>query len=225
MHSGIMGIYSRNKNSFNNEDREFLAMLSSYAAIALENAAQTEIIRSKNRELIQLNRYDGLTMIFNRRHMLHLLERNWKQCRRNGSYLHVMILDADNFKSINDNFGHDAGDICLKRLAEVLGSALQRSSDCYGRYGGEEFIVSVQDMSVHDAVLQAERIRREVESLRIPVSDGEIRMTVSIGLGSIIPPQDRDKPTLKNLIKVADQNMYLSKSAGRNRVSSSAALV
>ncbi len=220
-HRGILGIYSRNHNSFNSEDRDFLAMLSSYAAIAIENAAQTEIIRSKNRALIQLNKYDPLTEIYNRRHLLYLLEQNWKLCRRNGSCLHLMILDADHFKHINDNYGHDVGDVCLKKLAQVLAETLKRSSDCYGRYGGEEFLVSVQDMSVEEAKQQAERIRSEIERIRISAMNTEIRMTVSIGMCSLVPSRDGGGPTLENLVKLADQNMYQSKSAGRNRVTAS----
>ena len=221
MHQGVLGIYSGNRNAFNDEDREFLTMLCSYAAIAFGNAAQTEIIRSKNRELIQLNKFDALTEIFNRRHLLHQLEQSWKHCRRNGRYLHALLLDADHFKDINDNYGHDVGDVCLKKLASVLGSCLQRSSDCYGRYGGEEFLISLQGMSVEEAEVQAERIRAEVETISIPVPGGDIRMTVSIGMGSTVPSRDKDSPQLEDLIKLADQNMYLSKSAGRNRVTSS----
>lgn len=216
---GAIGIYSSQKNKFNDEDRDFMEMLCSFAAIALNNAFQAETIRTKNRELTMLNRYDSLTGIYNRNHILSVMEQSWKQCRRTASYIHIMLLDADHFKKINDTWGHDAGDECLKMIGTVLKENLQRSSDSYGRYGGEEFLLSLRDLTVDEALAQAEKIRDTIENFSVTIGNETIQLSVSIGVCSTIPGFE-DKSVLNDIIKAADNCMYRAKEEGRNLVRS-----
>lgn len=216
---GAIGIYSSEKNNFNDDDRYFMEMLCSFASIALNNAFQAGTIRIKNRELTKLNRYDSLTNIYNRMHILSVMEQSWKQCRRTSSYIHIMLLDADHFKKINDTWGHDAGDECLKMIGTVLKNNLQRSSDSYGRYGGEEFLFSLMDLTVDEALVQAEKIRHTIEQFPVIVDSETIRLSVSIGVCSTIPSFE-DKLCLNDIIKEADRCMYHSKEEGRNLVRS-----
>ena len=214
---GVIAIYCREKNAFNDEDWYFMEMLTSYARIALNNSRQTETIKAYNKKLLKLNRFDNLTGIFNRRHLLKMLEqgRNW--CCRNNSCLYVMLIDVDDFKSVNDTWGHETGDMCLKEIGLVFKALLKRTLDGYGRYGGEEFLVFLQGMSHEEARLMAEKIRQEIEEKEIPFENGYIHISVSIGLYGIIPPKDCD---LGTIIREADNNMYRSKEAGKNRVTS-----
>jgi diguanylate cyclase (GGDEF)-like protein len=216
---GAIGIYSSQKNKFNEDDRYFMEMLCSFGSIALNNAFQAETIRIKNRELTMLNRYDSLTGIYNRTHILSVIEQSWKQCRRTSSYIHVMLLDADHFKKINDTWGHNAGDECLKMIGIVLKNNLQRSSDSYGRYGGEEFLFSLLDLTVDEALDQAEKIRKTVENYPVIAGSDTIQLSVSIGVCSTIPGFE-DKIGLNDIIREADSCMYRSKEEGRNLVRS-----
>jgi diguanylate cyclase (GGDEF)-like protein len=218
---GVIAIFAKKENIFNDEDWELMEMLTSYAAIALNNTKQTETIKKRNEELIRLNRFDNLLGIFNRTHILKLLENAWKSSCRNKSFIHVILLDLDHFKDINDKWGHDAGDACLIKIGEVFKKTFQRSMDGYGRYGGEEFIIYLQDMSTIDAAIMAEKVREKIEESVIPIKDEEIRVTASIGLCSIIPPHKGEYDNVLKIIKEADKNMYLSKGKGRNIVTAS----
>jgi len=215
---GVIGVFSTEKYAFTPEDREFLELLASYAAIALSNSDHTEKILDYNSRLIKLNKYDALTGIYNRREVVQNLTQSWNISRRKGTWLHVMILDVDHFKLINDSFGHDAGDVCLKEMGSVFRDLLQRTQDGYGRYGGEEFLVFMQDMPPREAVEMAEKIRERVAALPVSHQDQAISMTVSIGLHSIIPPREDKSMDVFAMIRAADTNMYTSKSQGRNRV-------
>lgn len=217
---GSLGIYAKKKNVFTEEDWKFMEMLTSYAATALNNTKQTERIKAYNSELIKLNKFDNLTEIYNRGYLLQVMEQSWKFNRRNRSFIHIMLLDIDFFKNINDTYGHEAGDYCLKGIGQIFKTVLQRSSDGYGRYGGEEFIIFLQEMNPHEALIMAEKIRKEIENTIITVRENDIHLTVSIGLCSIIPPHDENMNNLQSIIQEADKNMYISKDSGRNRTTS-----
>lgn len=217
---GLISIYKVKSGAFNREDYEILEMLTSFASIALSNARQTEISREKNRELEKLNKFDDLTEIYNRRHLQKELERSWNLCRRAGHYLHILLIDVDHFKRINDTYGHAAGDQCLKRLGRLFMEFLQRSSDIYGRYGGEEFLIILQDIPISEAREMTEKIRQAVESEEAVWNDDRINMTVSIGLCSV-RLSDTHSVDSDTIVGQADKNMYLSKSRGRNRITSS----
>lgn len=126
------------------------------------------------------------------------------------------MADVDHFKRINDMYGHDAGDIALRSIAAALSSSV-RESNVVGRFGGEEFVVVLQETDLHGALLLAERLRRTVEELEIRGPHGEVlRVTASFGV-SVISPKD---PDCHSVLKRADSALYEAKATGRNRVCS-----
>ena len=125
------------------------------------------------------------------------------------------MLDADHFKNINDTYGHQAGDECLKILSRILSDSVRRPSDCVARYGGEEFAIILPHTKSQGAGVIAERIRSRVEAESITFEGQAISLTVSIGLGSMLPTKEDDPNTL---LEHADKALYRAKSEGRNRI-------
>jgi len=157
---------------------------------------------------------DGLTGLFNRHFMEIALERELHRAARQGNSLAVMMLDVDHFKQLNDTFGHEAGDVVLREVAECFRRSL-REEDVICRYGGEEFVVIMPDAPADTAAQRAEMIRFAVSEIRTHLR-GELvgAVTVSIGI-AMYPDSGKDGG---NLIQVADAAMYRAKRAGRNQV-------
>jgi len=164
-------------------------------------------------ELEKLATTDSLTGISNRRHLLTLAEREFQRARRYRHPFSLLMLDIDHFKSINDTYGHAAGDEALKLMADVTRNAL-RQVDIFGRFGGEEFVVFLPETPLRDAVTVADRIREAIASAPLTIQNAEARMTVSIGVSTY---QD-DEPSLDTLLMRADKALYEAKQRGRDRV-------
>lgn len=158
-----------------------------------------------------LARQDGLTGVANRRQFDALLRTEWNRARRSGTALALLLVDIDHFKAFNDSHGHPAGDRCLQVVAAQLQASLQRAGDSVARYGGEEFGVIVPGTALDDVLVLAERLRQEVEALRLP----EGRVSISIGVAFQHPPVTADTG---QLLADADAALYAAKHAGRNRV-------
>jgi len=158
---------------------------------------------------------DGLTGLCNRRRLDEMFDSEWRRALRSKTPIALLMIDADHFKSYNDNFGHQAGDIALKAIAHCIASSSRRATDICARYGGEEFAVLLPDTSTSEAVELAEQIRKSVIVLR---DDQRGRLdstpTVSIGAASMIPRQGLQP---RDLLKAADTALYEAKSKGRNR--------
>ncbi|NJB69343.1 diguanylate cyclase (GGDEF)-like protein/PAS domain S-box-containing protein [Desulfobaculum xiamenense] len=156
---------------------------------------------------------DGLTGLHNRVHFISLAER---ELDRAGRYRHpctVLMVDADDFKAVNDTYGHEAGDAVLCRLAETAVRML-RDVDIVGRIGGEEFAALLPETDVEAAVVAAERVRAAVDALAVETVAGTIRFTVSIGVATFGP----QSASLEEMLRVADAALYKAKKEGRNRV-------
>lgn len=169
----------------------------------------------KSRTLI-----DSLTRIPNRRYLDDFLRREWGRARREESYISLLIVDIDHFKAFNDNYGHLAGDNCLRQVARALTEVVTRSTDIVARYGGEEFAVVLSKTGYAGALQVAEKLRSQIEALKIPhayspVSD---KLTVSIGGASILPLMGIKDISQQALLKNADQALYQAKDAGRDQV-------
>ena len=167
-----------------------------------------------NKRLRKLSITDGLTELFNHRHVHELLHDEWERSLRSGEPVGVAMLDLDRFKSINDTYGHPTGDVILYETARIIRETA-REIDMVGRYGGEEFIAILPNTSEEDAAKFAERVREQVESHVYRDEANEIRMTVSCGVASA-PVAGVDSP--EALLKSADAALYVAKESGRNRV-------
>ncbi len=157
---------------------------------------------------------DGLTGLYNKQEILRLLEMELNRARRYHSRLSLMMLDLDHFKQINDSYGHQAGDIALGRVAELLTRHV-RGIDHVGRYGGEEFCIVLPETSEIEAMEIAERIRRHLQEEPIQLGKGKV-ISLAISIGIAVFPQDATVG--EKLIACADEALYQAKKEGRNKV-------
>lgn len=167
-----------------------------------------------------LAKTDGLTGIANRRRFDEVLEMEVTRLKRSEGRLSLLILDVDHFKSFNDTYGHIAGDECLKMIANVLQKNINRVSDLAARYGGEEFAGILPETDHDGAILLAEQIRSDIESMNILHSNSSTANHVTVSLG-VVTLNGSEIKSSANAIELADRQLYLAKSDGRNRVSSS----
>jgi len=156
---------------------------------------------------------DELTGVGNRRHFLELARHEIRRARRSGKPLSAVMLDADFFKKVNDNFGHQVGDEVLRMLARICEESL-RESDVLGRYGGEEFAILFPETDVIKAKDVAERIRKAVAAEVVETEDGPVRITVSMGVAS---GMGKDVG-IDAILERADAALYVAKENGRDRV-------
>ena len=135
-----------------------------------------------------------------------------ERSQRHDGHVGIIMADADRFKLVNDNFGHDAGDTVLRRIAAEISGCL-RPYDYVGRYGGEEFLIVVPGCSASETVQLAERIRVQVADCTLSVSGAPLVVTVSMGVAAGSSPED-----LEAMLRAADSALYTAKHHGRNRV-------
>ena len=178
----------------------------------LEHANQE--LELANRRLRKLSITDGLTDLFNHRHIHELLHEEFERSRRSGEPLAVAMMDLDRFKQVNDTYGHPTGDVILYETAQLLRET-SREIDMLGRYGGEEFMAILPGTDEAAAAHFAERLRRRVEEHVYRDEATEVRMTTSCGVASF---PSAGAATPDDLVKVADEALYLAKTSGRNRV-------
>jgi diguanylate cyclase (GGDEF)-like protein len=160
-------------------------------------------------ELRNLSFTDVLTNAYNRRYFIQKLEEEIERARRNGNKFSLIMLDIDCFKSINDRFGHNAGDLVLKSMAEFIKNRI-RKVDCLARWGGEEFVILLPDTPADKAAVLAEELRESLSRMDIPGVDC---VTASFGVAGYCPGD-----TVDSLVNKADNMMYEAKAAGRNCV-------
>jgi diguanylate cyclase (GGDEF)-like protein len=191
----------------------------SYAnlVLAFVLAGQTLSFRYERDVAHKLAEHDPLTGVLNRRAILARLRAEFAKARQSGEPLSLLFLDLDHFKHVNDNFGHRAGDQCLRSVIGPIAGEL-RQGDALGRYGGEEFLILLPGAGAVDAEVVAERIRRRVQEMPMLVSGMRIGLTVSLGVAAL----DTDVSIPDDLVERADAALYRSKSGGRNLVSTHA---
>ncbi len=157
---------------------------------------------------------DPLTGCYNRREFEKRLEEQFALCTRNNSDFSLVMFDIDHFKSINDNYGHQAGDEILAEMCNKV-KMMIRTEDNLFRYGGEEFVLILPDADSWKACLMAERLREEISSSLFPTNEGPVAVTASFGVSSF---KDGDSP--EKILKKADMMLYNAKGSGRNQVMS-----
>jgi diguanylate cyclase (GGDEF)-like protein len=199
---------ARRGQGFTGEQRDLLAYLTNQTAVSLENA---DLHRRIQRQAIT----DELTGLSNVRHFQELLDQEIERAQRFNHHIGLVMVDIDNFKKVNDTYGHPQGDLVLKEVARVIREE-SRDIDFPARYGGEEMSVILPQTDIGGAAMLAERMREAIEQLRVRRLDGrgELSLTASFGVAAL-PASATDK---RYLIAVADEALYRAKHGGKNRV-------
>ena len=175
---------------------------------------QSYILSARFSHAFRIANIDELTQVYNRRRFTELSEQLFSAHERSGRKLSLLFIDLDHFKSVNDNYGHDIGDLVLKTVAQIFRGAIRRS-DIFGRLGGEEFALLLPDTDIDEACVIADRIRVRLSGTKIAFDDSSVSVTMSVGAAS---NEDEAAISLKKLSKYADQALYRAKNGGRNRV-------
>ena len=178
--------------------------------LSISKSQQTKYIEIIHEMAIR----DELTGLYNRRHVMELLDYEKNRSLRSGSFFCLAMLDIDHFKSVNDRYGHLAGDEVLRAVATMIDNTLRNTEFC-GRYGGEEFLIVLTQTDIKGALTFAERVRINIENALFPELGPNFKVTVSIGLSQYQIGEDVDK-----IIFRADKALYRAKNSGRNRVES-----
>ena len=181
--------------------------------------SRTWELEQMNEKLRLMATVDGLTGVMNRRCCDEMLDREWKRSLREKVPLAIVMVDVDYFKKHNDTYGHQAGDECLRQVAEAMEKRVHRPSDYAARYGGEEFVLLLSNTSLDGAIKVAEDIRLLIENLRLPHAASEVSsyVTISLGVMTLIPDAGMQ---ISEVVRKADQALYYAKRRGRNRVMS-----
>jgi diguanylate cyclase (GGDEF)-like protein len=203
---GALVVEYARARGFSEGDVERLHMLATFVAPAFRNALTFGEVKA-------MSMTDALTGLPNRRSAERALASAVTVAERTGGPFAVAVLDIDHFKRFNDRFGHDAGDLVLRAVGEVIRDRL-RPGDHAGRWGGEEFLIVLPGAALEDAARVLERIRRSVESLEVDWGGETLRVTLSAGLSAF--PKVTRSPT--TVVSAADAALYKAKRGGRNAV-------
>ncbi len=190
------------KDALIEEDGEILTLLAKQASVAITG------VKLKN-----LSIRDGLTGLYNHRHFWETVNHEHSRARRYSNNLCLIMIDIDNFKTINDSKGHCVGDFVIKKVSEIL-KERSRETDIVFRYGGDEFAILLTNTDYAGAMIYSSSIQKLIENYKFIRGDDIIRVTVSNGIASFLEDNIEDE---KELVKFADKAMYHAKSYGRNR--------
>ncbi|MGM0768551.1 MAG: transporter substrate-binding domain-containing diguanylate cyclase [Pseudomonadota bacterium] len=168
-----------------------------------------------NASLAHLSVTDDLTQLGNRAYFDREFSHSFQWCQRHQAGFAVAMVDADHFKKINDTFGHEAGDVCLKTLADTMRGHFRRETDRIARFGGEEFVVFTTYEDEHDLIERLESFREAVANTRDICAGQDITLTISLGLAIGVPAADT---VAAEFLRLADQALYIAKQNGRNRL-------
>jgi diguanylate cyclase (GGDEF)-like protein len=206
---GGVGIVSvaRGERRFTTGEHELFSYLTNQASVSVENVDLHETVQ---RQAVT----DELTGLFNHRRFQEVMTQEVERARRYGQEMGLIMLDIDNFKRVNDTYGHLQGDMVLREVARVLRQS-SREIDEPARYGGEEMAVALPQTDLEGAYRFAERVRRRIEALELPLAGGgTLRVTASFGVASLHTAPSADKDAL---VAAADSALYQAKRAGKNQ--------
>lgn len=170
-------------------------------------------LEQSRQEIHTLANTDDLTQTFNRRYFFELAERELERSRRNGHSLAIILFDIDDFKRVNDKYGHLAGDFVLHETCQAC-KGIVRLYDVFARFGGEEFIFLLPDTDEERAKAMAERLRYLISEREVIYNEMDIHITISVGIAIFDPRKD----TLDDVINRADSALYQAKKMGKNRL-------
>lgn len=174
-------------------------------------------LRDLTQVLMKLSLIDPLTGVANRRSFDQNAEQEFKRARRNKKPFSVVLFDVDHFKLYNDHYGHPAGDLCLRKLAQEVLSSIKRPGDMLARYGGEEFAIILPETDQHGASVIADRILYSIEKLGIRHEYNSASQVVTVSVGVATFNGNNQNFTIEQLIQLADKALYEAKKMGRNR--------
>jgi len=206
--NGIMVVASYHANAFNRSDFELLSNIAQRAALALDNTHHYALVEEQAR-------LDSLTGVYNHGYFIQKLREQAETCQLENKYLSLIMLDVDHFKQFNDSFGHTVGDEILVSLCGAIKQHIKKT-DAVGRWGGEEFCISLPNSTLPQTIQIAERIRETLASIKINNNNhAEIPVpTVSMGI-AVFPEEEVD---IIKLIDLADQRLYVAKGRGRDQI-------
>jgi len=169
-------------------------------------------LKSANEQLEQLSQTDGLTQLYNRRHWQNCMEKEFDRFYRYNDAASLVMIDIDNFKLINDKYGHPTGDRVIQHIAYLLKQSL-RETDCAGRYGGEEFAVVLSKTTAVEALHFTERLRQRIEASEVTFENRLVKFTISLGINDL----DSETENSSSWLSGADKALYVAKQTGRNK--------
>jgi two-component system, cell cycle response regulator len=195
----------------------FLQRLTTQVTVAIRQSQLCCRLQTANQKLQKLAILDGLTGIANRRYFDLVLDKEWQRLAREQQPLSLILCDIDYFKAYNDTYGHQEGDRCLQKVAQVLQQSTRRPADLVARYGGEEFALILPHTSAPGALFLAHTIVRQLTQTALPHCQSQVSnvVTLSIGIATKIP---HSKQASSTIIETADNLLYKAKKAGRNQL-------
>jgi diguanylate cyclase (GGDEF)-like protein len=186
--------------------------------LAQRDAQMVDELSALNAQLQRLSRSDVLTGVANRRHFQAHLQEAVSRTRGSDAALSLLIMDVDHFKAYNDRYGHPAGDECLRQVALALQGNLRHPADMVARFGGEEFVVVMQEADEAAALIAAERLRQAVEALHMRHEGSECSAVVTVSVGTATLCPRGEAAVADRLLSHADRALYEAKRGGRNKV-------
>lgn len=181
---------------------------------------RTKELQIANEQLLHLSTTDALTQLRNRHYFDDAFNKEFSRAFRERTPIAILLLDIDHFKQLNDNYGHQFGDACLRQVGQWIKNIVKRPSDVAARYGGEEFIVLLSNTDLHGAVQVANKIHAAFLKSPVVASGQSAKITVSIGAVSVVPDENS---SYESIVKAADELLYKAKENGRNQVMSAEA--
>ena len=207
------------------ENMKLLTILTKEFSLVMENTRLVERLRKKqlslekaNREIKLLSRVDSLTGCYNRGYLNEFLPREITRALRYQRPLALAMCDIDNFKNINDTYGHPCGDEVLKKLVQSISEVIRADTDWLARYGGEEFLIVLPETHLKDAHGLAERLRKKIAQKAIMTKEVEISISASFGVTGFNSSNPPGNITPEVLVGMADKYLYEAKKKGRNKV-------
>ncbi|MEO1094730.1 MAG: diguanylate cyclase [Cyanobacteria bacterium J06638_28] len=214
---GLLSIHHSQSRDWQGEDHRLLTTLGTQFMTVIQRSKLHQALTEANQKLQRFAYLDGLTHVANRRRFDQFLYHEWRRLMREQAPLAIVMADIDNFKAYNDRYGHQAGDECLRRVAGVLRSVIQRPADMVARYGGEEFVIVLPNTGLVGAETVAEKMRVLIRQQKIPHQGSVVDriVTLSLGVASMRPHPLKSSD---ELVEAADRALYRAKEAGRDRV-------
>lgn len=212
----LLAYHGQKPHPWEASELDVLKRLAIQLAIAIQQSQLYQHIQTVNRQLEHLATHDGLTQVANRRSFDIHLQQEWSRLLRVQAPLSLILCDIDHFKRYNDTYGHPAGDVCLQQVAQALEQVAQRPADLVARYGGEEFAIVLPDTDRAGAEAIARAIQQALAKLALHHGASPLgqRITLSLGLASVIPTAGQNAQTL---VDQADVALYAAKQRGRDR--------